>query len=266
MLRRMGSFEGYECVDVELTDAGVVIATLNRPERLNSFNGQMRQDIHRLIGEVGADPAARVFVMTGAGRAFCSGADLTADDRRGWPIATHEPMFEWCTALLELPKPTICALNGLAAGGGLGLALLFDIRVCADDARLLPIWMKRAIHPDDLITWTLPRLVGYSRALEWLYTAEEIPVDAAHAAGMVNHVRPTDEVLPAALELAAGLAAGPPAHLAMTKQAVMRGLTADATHAALLESWGQTKALASDDFQEGLAAFKERRPPRFVGR
>lgn len=262
----MVSYEGYSGVEVEARPDGVVVATLNRPERLNSFNGQMREDIHRLIGEVTADPDARAFVMTGAGRAFCSGADLTAEDRRGWPIPAHEPLFEWCTQLLDMPKPTICALNGLAAGGGLGLALLFDIRVCADDARLMPIWMKRAIHPDDLITWTLPRLVGYSRALQWLYTAEEIPVDVALGAGMVNDVRPVDEVLPAAVELAAELAAGPPMHMALTKQAVMRGLQSSGRESALLESWGQSKALASEDFQEGLAAFKERRAPRFKGR
>lgn len=262
----MGSYEGYTSVEVQLSEDGVVLATLNRPERLNSFNGQMREDIHRLLGEVTADEQARVFVMTGAGRAFCSGADLTAEDRRGWPIQAHEPMFEWCTKLLEMPKPTICALNGVAAGGGLGLALLFDIRVCADDARLLPIWMKRAIHPDDLITWTLPRLVGYSRALEWLYTADEIPVDVAHAAGMVNHVTSAGDVLPAALELAGRLAVGPPMHMALTKRAVMKGLNGTGADAALLESWGQAKAIASEDFQEGVTAFREKRVPHFQGR
>ncbi|MFT7646239.1 MAG: 2-(1,2-epoxy-1,2-dihydrophenyl)acetyl-CoA isomerase [Candidatus Poriferisodalaceae bacterium] len=214
----MASFERYAGVEVELRDNGVVVATLNRPERLNSFNGAMRQDIHRLLCEVTESDDARALVMTGAGRAFCSGADLTAEDRRGWPIKPHEPMFGWGTSLLEMPKPTVCALNGLAAGGGLGLALLFDIRVCSEDARLMPIWMKRAIHPDDLITWTLPRLVGYSRALEWLYLAEEIPVEMALVTGMVNHVRPSEDVLPAALEIADRLALAPPAHMAMTKK------------------------------------------------
>ena len=161
----MTRYDGYTGVEVEVHDDGIVVCTLNRPESLNAFDGQMRQDIHRLLYEVSSDDEARVFVMTGAGRAFCSGADLTAKDRRGWPIRSHEPMFGWCTDLLEMPKPTICALNGLAAGGGLGLSLLFDIRICSSTAKLLPICMKRAIHPDDLITWTLPRLVGYSRAL-----------------------------------------------------------------------------------------------------
>jgi 2-(1,2-epoxy-1,2-dihydrophenyl)acetyl-CoA isomerase len=113
----MTRYDGYTGVEVQVHDDGIVVCTLNRPERLNAFDGQMRQDIHRLLYEVSSDDEARVFVMTGAGRAFCSGADLTAKDRRGWPIRAHEPMFGWCTDLLEMPKPTICALNGLAAGG-----------------------------------------------------------------------------------------------------------------------------------------------------
>ena len=262
----MTRYNGYTGVEVEVYDDGVVVCTLNRPDRLNAFDGQMRQVIRRLLGEVSSDDEARVFVMTGAGRAFCSGADLTAEDRRGWPIRTHEPMFGWCSDLLEMPKPTICALNGLAAGGGLGLSLLFDIRICSSEARLLPIWMKRAIHPDDLITWTLPRLVGYSRALEWLYEAEEIPVSVALQAGMINHVVDPDEVLARTMELAHRLAAGPTAHHAMTKQAVFKGMQGDSFEAALLESWGQAKALASEDFQEGLLAFKEKREPKFTGR
>jgi 2-(1,2-epoxy-1,2-dihydrophenyl)acetyl-CoA isomerase len=262
----MTRYDGYTGVEVEVHDDGIVVCTLNRPERLNAFDGQMRQDIHRLLYEVSSDDEARVFVMTGAGRAFCSGADLTAKDRRGWPIRAHEPMFGWCTDLLEMPKPTICALNGLAAGGGLGLSLLFDIRICSSTAKLLPIWMKRAIHPDDLITWTLPRLVGYSRALEWLYEAEEIPLTAALEAGMINHVVERSEVLPRSLELARRFAAGPTSHYAMTKQAVFKGMQSDSFGAAVLESWGQSKALASDDFKEGLLAFKEKREPKFTGR
>ena len=161
-------------LDVARRDNGVLVATLNRPERLNAFDGGLRYALRQFIDQAAADDDARAVVLTGAGRAFCSGADLSAQDKRTWPTGKSEPVFAWCADLLQMPKPTIAAVNGVAAGGGLGLALLCDIRICADNARLIPIWNKRGIHPDDLVTWTLPKLVGYARALYWLYKAEDI--------------------------------------------------------------------------------------------
>ncbi|MCP5032282.1 MAG: enoyl-CoA hydratase/isomerase family protein, partial [Actinomycetia bacterium] len=158
-------YRSYEALETELTEDGVLTVTLDRPERLNAFNGPLRRSIRSIIDDAAVDAEVRVFVLTGAGRGFCSGADLTAEDRSPVPVAPHDPAFAWCVDLLEMPKPTIAAVNGVAAGGGLGFALLCDIRICSTEAKLLPIWMKRAIHPDDLITWTLPRLVGLSRAL-----------------------------------------------------------------------------------------------------
>jgi 2-(1,2-epoxy-1,2-dihydrophenyl)acetyl-CoA isomerase len=165
-----------------------------------------------------------------------------------------------------MPKPTIAAVDGVAAGGGLGLALLCDIRFCSTNARLIPIWTRRAIHPDDLVTWTLPRLVGYSRALTWLYLAEDIPLDEALATGLIREVCAPEATLPRAQQLAEVLAAGPTQHYALTKQAVLQGLTREPKDAAVLEAWGQDRAFASDDFKEGIAAFKERRDPNFKGR
>ncbi len=265
----MGSphdYTDYEDLELTLRDDGVMVAALDRPERLNAFNGPLRASIRRMIDEVGADDAVRVLVITGNGRGFCSGADLTAEDRRPVPAAPHDPSFAWCADLLEMPKPTIAAINGVAVGGGLGFALLCDVRICSTEARLLPIWMKRAIHPDDLITWTLPRAVGMGRAFEWLYLAEDIPLDQALSSGMVQAVVEPDELLPRALDMASRMAAMPPMHLALTKQAVLKGQSATPWDAAAIESWGQMKALASDDFKEGVAAFRERRPPKFTGR
>ena len=260
------AYRDYEDLTATLDDAGVLVATLDRPERLNAFNGPLRRSIRRLIDTVATDDDVRVLVITGNGRGFCSGADLTAEDRSPVPVAPHDPAFAWCVDLLEMPKPTIAAVNGVAAGGGLGFALLCDIRICSTEARLLPIWMKRAIHPDDLITWTLPRLVGLGRAYEWLYLADEIPLDEARAAGLVRTVVEPDQLLPTTLELAHRLAAMPPMHLALTKQALLKAQTGDPWAAATIESWGQAKALSSDDFREGVAAFRERRQPRFTGR
>ncbi len=262
----MSAYRSYQELNAEIDDDGVLVATLDRPERLNAFNGPLRKAIRQLIDDVGSDDAVRVLVLTGNGRGFCSGADLTAEDRSPVPVAPHDPAFAWCVDLLEMPKPTVAAVNGVAAGGGLGFALLCDIRICSTEARLLPIWMKRAIHPDDLITWTLPRLVGLGRALHWLYLAEEIPLDEAVSTGLVQSVVEPDDLMPSAMALAGKLAAMPPMHLALTKQSVLKGMTREPWDAAAIESWGQNKALSSDDFKEGVAAFKDRRPPRFTGR
>ncbi|MBT5773202.1 MAG: enoyl-CoA hydratase/isomerase family protein [Dehalococcoidia bacterium] len=263
----MGASEypDYEALQVEVRDDGVVLATLDRPERLNSFDGPMRHSIRALVQRVKADDDARVLVFTGAGRGFCSGADLGAEDQRTWPSASHETRFAWTTELLEMPKPTIAAINGVAAGGGLGLALLCDIRICSTEARLLPIWLKRAVHPDDLITWTLPRQAGYSRALRWLYLAEDIPLEEAREAGLISSIVPPERVLDEALELASRLAAGPTAHFGLAKQAVLRGLNREPWDGALLETWGAEKVADLHDSIEGRAAFREKREPEFKG-
>ena len=251
---------------VEHRSNGVMIVTLNRPEVLNAFNGALRIGIKELVTEVRQDSSVRALVLTGAGNAFCSGADLRAEDRRTWPSGPADPEFSWCVDLLEMPKPTIAAVNRVAAGGGLGVALLCDFRVCSNKSRLIPIWSKRGIHPDDLITWTLPRLVGYSRALKWLYSGDDIPLEEAEGAGLIEPVVSENELIDKTLEFANKLAAGPTIQFALTKQAVLKAQTREPWDSAALESWGQDKARQTMDFNEGLTAFKERRQPEFKGK
>jgi len=254
-----------EELQVDHRDNGVVIATMTRPEVLNALNGSMRIAIRQLVTDVKNDSSARALVLTGAGNAFCSGADLRAEDSRPWPRGPADPEFSWCVDLLEMPKPTIAVINGVAAGGGLGIALLCDFRFCSDDTRLIPVWSKRGIHPDDLITWTLPRLAGYSRALKWLYSGDDIPLEDAVHCGLIEPLVAKTELMDKAAGLADQLAAGPTVQYALTKQAVLKSLVREPWDSAALESWGQDKARQTQDFKEGIKAFQERRPPEFKG-
>ncbi len=254
-----------EELQVDHRDNGVVIATMTRPEVLNALNGSMRIAIRQLVTDVKNDSSVRALVLTGAGKAFCSGADLRAEDSRPWPRGPADPEFSWCVELLEMPKPTIAVINGVAAGGGLGIALLCDFRFCSDDTRLIPVWSKRGIHPDDLITWTLPRLAGYSRALKWLYSGDDIPLEDAVHCGLIEPLVPKTELMDKAAGLADQLAAGPTVQYALTKQAVLKSLVREPWDSAALESWGQDKARQTQDFKEGIKAFQERRPPEFKG-
>ncbi|OUX41168.1 MAG: hypothetical protein CBE21_05890 [Proteobacteria bacterium TMED261] len=254
-----------EELQVNHRDNGVVIATMNRPKVLNALNGALRIGIRQLVTDLKHDRSARALVLTGAGNAFCSGADLRAEDSRPWPRGPSDPEFSWCVDLLEMPKPTIAAVNGVAAGGGLGIALLCDFRFCSEDTRLIPLWSKRGIHPDDLITWTLPRLAGYSRALKWLYSGDDIPLKDAEQSGLIEPLVPQSELLDNAVAFADRLAAGPTVQYALTKQAVLKSLVREPWDSAALESWGQDKARQTQDFKEGVKAFQERRAPKFRG-
>ncbi|MBI4308082.1 MAG: enoyl-CoA hydratase/isomerase family protein [Chloroflexi bacterium] len=243
----------------------IALMTLNRPDKLNALNVPMRVGLGELCQEVQQDPGIRVLVITGAGRAFCAGADLSA------PVLEHkadpaDPAGFWAPPLLKLEKPTIAAVNGVAAGGGLSVALCCDIRIASDQARFTAVWTRRGLIPDGLATWLLPRIVGMSHACELSYTGRVI--DAAEAAriGLVSRIAPQARLLPEVLALADEVAQQAPIALRLTKRAFFFSAFNSPDEQIFHESASQSICMATEDHAEGRKAFLEKRVPTFRGR
>jgi 2-(1,2-epoxy-1,2-dihydrophenyl)acetyl-CoA isomerase len=260
----------YEHVLLERTD-GIGTITLNRPDKLNAFAGRMRQEIAEAVREMAADAGVRVLVITGVGRAFCAGADigymrdlLEQRDTDGFAELVEAGRHA-VTAVRETPKPVIAAINGPAAGGGANLALACDIRIASDRASLGQTFNRIGLHPDWGGTYFLPRLVGPSKALELIFSGEMIGADEGLRIGLFSKVVPHDTLLDEAHAMAAMLAQKPPRALALAKRAVYA--SGDASLAEVLdrELAHQLECFQTTDAREGLAAFLEKRPPRFTG-
>jgi enoyl-CoA hydratase/carnithine racemase len=252
----------------------VVVLTLNRPERLNAITFAMLKEIARALADADADPEVRAIVLTGAGRGFCSGLDLKeAAEGRGiggslaGGGAVHMGTRNLPTVVLhQLDTPVVCALNGAAAGYGLDLALGCDIRLMAADAKLIPGFAKRGILPESGGTWYLPRLVGWAKACEIGFLGDDLPAERALALGLVNAVVPAGDALGEALRWAERIAANAPLAIRAMKRLYRHGLAEDFeahSHHVLMQLM---LLFRSQDFQEGIASFMERRPPRFSGR
>jgi 2-(1,2-epoxy-1,2-dihydrophenyl)acetyl-CoA isomerase len=263
------TWEGFEDIIVEQQN-GVVVATLNRPEKLNALSAAMRGSLRRLVAELPGRDDAKALVFTGAGRGFCSGADLTSAGP-GYPQATSraetiEPNYGWLDRLRKLDIPVIAAINGAAAGAGLAIALACDLRVMAAEARLHPGFVRRGLGPDNGMSWTLPRLVGPSRALLMLWTGDPISSDEALRLGLVEQVAPDGQALVQALALASRFAEGPSVAIAMTKRAVHRAMDRDLLSQGEYEQFGQDLLRTTEDAKEGRLAFQDGREPKFTGR
>ncbi|HXX89879.1 MAG TPA: enoyl-CoA hydratase [Acidimicrobiales bacterium] len=253
------------------SDGGVVTVTLNRPERKNAGNGLMWQELRALFDQVAHDPGARVLVVTGAGGAFCSGADI-ADPKgvSGNPSDPHLVRMQFfgevMLALHDLPKPTIAKVRGIAAGAGMSLALGCDLVVASDTARFSEIFAKRGLSVDGGSSWLLPRLVGLHRAKEIAYFADILSADEAAAFGLVNRVVPDDDLDEFVEGWARRLAAGPPLALRMTKRLLNNGMLVTMAQALEDEARCQTVNFYSEDTAEAMRAFAEKRDPEFHGR
>jgi 2-(1,2-epoxy-1,2-dihydrophenyl)acetyl-CoA isomerase len=260
----------YQNVLVEVSDR-IGTLTLNRPDKLNAFAGTMRQEIAQAIRALAADDGVRVIVVTGAGRAFCAGADigymmeLTASGDVAAFRALVEAGREVVTVVRATPKPVIASVNGPAAGGGANFALSCDLRIASDRAAIGQTFNRIGLHPDWGGTFFLPRLVGAAKALELIYSAEMIAADEALRLGLFSRVVPHDQLGAVTREVALGLAAKPPKALALAKRAVYESDRNTLGAQLDMELAHQLACFQSDDAKEGLAAFLAKRPPQFRG-
>lgn len=250
---------------------GVVTVTLNRPAKKNAISDAMYRELETVIGEVAARPVDRVLVLTGAGDGFCSGHDLSDTLNQEWMtglgagLANMRRLGGVAMALHELPKPTIAAVNGIAAGAGCNLAFGCDLIVASESARFSQIFVKRGLTVDFGGTWLLPRLVGLHKAKELAFLGDIISAVEAKEMGIVNRVVPADELAAHAASLGARLAQGPPLALSTIKKAMNDSLSLSFAEAVEHEALAQTMMFASEDGAEALEAFKERRDPVFRG-
>ncbi len=248
-------------------DGGVLTVTLNRPEVLNAFNAAMHEALGLALKEA-RDPKVRAVVITGAGRGFCVGQDLREFKEESGDVAARLRMqyHPNIVALRSLEKPVIAAVNGPAAGAGLSLACACDIRIASDQASFVPAFIDVGLIPDSGGSFFVTRLLGYARAFEWLTSGRKLTAAEAHAWGLVSEMVEHERLRDRTAELATTLAAMPTRGIGMTKRLLDRASTAALSEQLELEAQLQAAATASEDFKEGVAAFLEKRGPRFTGR
>ena len=263
----------YEDLLLEKRD-GIATITLNNPEKLNALSVEMRMSLALATDEIAQDDEVRVVIVTGAGRGFCSGADVgrqaarldgkTAEMPRyerlqasGWPFSDVFP---------KLNKPVIAAINGVCIGAGSSIALSCDIRIASETARFGIVQIARGLIPGGGATFYLPHAIGTSRALELMFTAETIDATEAERLGIVSRVVAPDELMKVTRELATKIAQQAPIPIELTKKMVWRGLFDSLVRQLDLETWAQNICRGTEDHRESVRAFFEKRPPQFKGK
>jgi 2-(1,2-epoxy-1,2-dihydrophenyl)acetyl-CoA isomerase len=247
-------------------DGAVQTITLNRPAVLNALDLAMHERLAAAL-ERAAQPDVRALVITGAGRGFCVGQDVGEFPRDAAAVGAllSQHFNPAIRALRSLRKPVIAAINGPAAGAGLALALACDLRLAAASASLVPAFAGIGLVPDSGLSHTLPRLIGSAAAFDWIVSGRRIAAPEAAAMGLVTRVVDDADLAPESAALATALAAGPTAAIGLTKQLIGRSLESSLDDQLEEEARLQAIAAAGDDFAEGVAAFLEKRPPRFTG-
>jgi 2-(1,2-epoxy-1,2-dihydrophenyl)acetyl-CoA isomerase len=261
----------YETIQFEMRGA-VALITLNRPDSLNALTSEVGRDFQAAVTEA-RERGARAIVVTGAGRAFCAGGDLREMQKIAAQDGRIEAFFDEPLRLLnncillirQAPLPFIAAVNGAASGGGCNLALACDLVIAGENARFNQAFIKIGLVPDCGGTFILPRLIGWKRAAELMMTGDVITAERALAMGMINAVVPDGELLARAMAMAERLAAAPTEAIGRIKELLEASATNDYREQLELERKAQIKTGLTKDFSEGVAAFIEKRPPKFVG-
>ncbi len=252
-------------------DARITTITLNRPDALNSFDARLAADLGHAIRDAALDGHCRVIVLTGAGRAFCAGADVgylkQLIDTHDWAHARAlvDDGASAIAAIASAPKPVIAAVNGAAAGGGASLALSCDIRVASDRASIGQVFNRIGLHPDLGSTFFLPRLVGLGKALELVFTGDMIDAAEAHRLGIFNRIVAADTLMNETHALAERLVDKPALAIARAKKALYQGTRASLDEMLAIELENQVALFSTQDAREGIEAFTEKRPPHFRG-
>jgi 2-(1,2-epoxy-1,2-dihydrophenyl)acetyl-CoA isomerase len=257
---------------LETIEDGVATLTFNRPERLNALSTPIMQGLLDGLPRLADDPAVKVVVLTGAGRAFCAGGDVKdmaeSGERRSTTVATTRlrSRMEVSRILHELPKPTIAMLNGPAAGAGLALALACDLRIAGASARLVTAFVRVGFSGDFGGSWFLTRLAGTARARELYFTGRPVDADEALSLGLVNRVVPDDQLHGVTMDLARSLVHGPAVALALMKRNLNCAQTGSLSELLDLEATNQVLTGRTEDHREAARAFVEKRAPVFCGR
>lgn len=249
------------------TQDGVATITLNRPKQLNSFTEEMHNALASVLDEVAANEQVRAVIITGAGKGFCAGQDLGNRDPRKQTYDLGQTITDFYNPLMKrlknLGKPTIAVVNGVAAGAGIGIALVCDIVLCSDKAKFAMAFGKIGLVPDSGLTWSLVQLVGLARAKALVLTNATLTAEQALEYGLIWKVYESDRLMDEAIKLATTLAYGPALGTSLTIQALNQATDNSLEDQLELEASYQQKAGYSDDYKEGVTAFLEKRPAVF---